>query len=198
MSLIKERLPQVIQNIAHNLQKNNLQELICYHDECHAGFTYWAEAYGVNVPFRSIHQYDYLVKQLKARKERIRPLGVKVAYQRPCSNRLIPETQGFVDQIFELIEAEKVPRKHEGQNALCCGSVLILQGRDDLADDVQQRNIDDMLEAGAEYCVFNCPMCFYTLGESISKKGMQPVMMSELCQYTLGEREQESQGSTRE
>ena len=189
MSLIRERLPRVIENIQLNLEKSGLDELVCFHDECYAGFTHWAEAYGVEVPFRSIHLYDFLATRLKALGEKISPLHKRVAYQRPCSNRLIPETQRFVDDVFELIGAERAPRAYDRETALCCGSILFMHGRDDLAEEVQEKNIKDMLEAGAEYCVFNCPMCFYTLGEAVSKAGIVPVMMPDLCQMALGERE---------
>ena len=188
MSLIKERLPQVIGNIAENLKKNGLTELIAYHDECYSGFTHWADAYDVEVPFTPTHQYDFLYQRLQEMKDSITPLDVKVAYQRPCSNRLIPGTHHFVDDIFELIGANKVKRKYEGENALCCGSVLVMQGRDELAEDLQEKNTSDMLEAGVEYCVFNCPMCYYTLGEIVAKKGIKPVVMSDLCRMAVGEK----------
>jgi Fe-S oxidoreductase len=188
MSLIKERLPRVIENIQKNLEKNGLEELVCFHDECYAGFTHWAKAYGVEVPFRSIHLYGFLAQRLRALEGKTRPLHKKVAYQRPCSNRLIPETQRFVDEVFELIGAERVPRAYDRETALCCGSILFMQGRDDLAEELQEKNIRDMVEAGAEYCVFNCPMCLYTLGEAVSKAGITPVMMPDLCETALGER----------
>lgn len=189
MSLIKERLPRVIDNIGRNLERNGLDELVCFHDECYAGFTHWAGAYGVEVPFRSVHLYDFLAQGLRGLQDKIRPLNRRVAYQRPCSNRLIPGTRGLVDDIFRLIGAQRPRRAYDGEEALCCGSILFMQGRDDLAWELQDKNVRDMLEAGAEYCVFNCPMCFYTLGEAVSKAGILPVMMPDLCQMALGERE---------
>jgi len=188
MSLIKERLPRVIENIWQNMRKHSLTELVCFHDECYAGFNFWAPAYGVDVPFIPVHLFDFLARRLRESRNTIIPLNEKAVYQRPCSNRLIPETQHLVDDIFELIGAERVDRKYDRENALCCGSVLIMQGRDDLADHIQEQNVEDMVEAGARYCVFNCPMCFYTLGEMVSKKGIVPLMMSELCQHALGEK----------
>ena len=191
MSLIKERLPQVVDNINKNLAKSGLKELVCFHDECFAGFTYWAEAYGLEVPFTPIHLYEFLLKRLKALKERIKPLGSIVAYQRPCSNRLIPKTQGLVDEVFRLIGARRADRKYDRENALCCGSIIIMQGRDELAEEVQEKNIQDMVDSGARYCLFNCPMCYYTLGEKVEKRGITPVTMPDLCRFALEEVQEE-------
>ena len=121
-------------------------------------------------------------------KSHIRPLGFNVAYQRPCSNRLIPETQHWVDDIFQRIGVERVEREYDGDNALCCGGVLRAQQRDDQADDIQARNLADMKAAGADVCVFNCPFCLFTLGESVAEQGIMPMLMSDLCRSALGEK----------
>jgi Fe-S oxidoreductase len=54
--------------------------------------------------------------------------------------------------------------------------------------DVQKRNVEDMSNAGAEYCVFNCPGCFSSLSEAVAKKGIKPIMMHDLCRLALGEK----------
>ena len=179
---IKERLPRIIENIwEHKLNKSENKELICYHDECYATFTSWAPAFDIEVPFKPIYFYDYLYNRIKASIENITPINAKVAYQRPCSNRLNPEQQHWVDDIFEMIGVERVKRKYDREDALCCGGILRMQGRDDLAHDLQIRNLDDMVAAGAEYCVFNCPFCFYTLSEMVRERNIKPIMMIDLC-----------------
>ncbi len=57
-----------------------------------------------------------------------------------------------------------------------------------LANDVQQRNIDDMVDAGAEYCVFNCPACQSTLSEKVTKRGIKPIHIIDLCKMAIGEK----------
>jgi Fe-S oxidoreductase len=57
---------------------------------------------------------------------------------------------------------------------------------------VQKRNIDDMLKAGAEYCVFNCPACQSSLSEKVSKRGLKPVHIIDLCKIAIGEKEREA------
>ncbi len=187
-SVIRERLPLVIENIHRNfLDGSGVDELICFHDECYGTFTHLAPAFGIEVPFKPVHLFEYLAGKLTELKGEIRPINEKVAYQRPCSNRLIPETQHWVDDIFRLIGADRVEREYDRENALCCAMTIRAMQRDDLADDVQKRNLDDMEAVGAKYCVFNCPACLLSLGEMAAERGMVPVLMSELCRVALGE-----------
>ena len=176
-SLIRERLPGIIDNIA----QHEFKEVIFFHDECYSTLTSYADAYGIEVPFKPIHFYDYLYNKLKEQQAKIRPLNVKVAFQRNCSARLTPDIEHFVDDIFNIIGAERVPRQYDREKALCCGGVIRGQQRYDLFVDVQTRNIDDMVNAGVDYCVFQCPACFDFLSENISKNGIKPIMMHELC-----------------
>jgi len=188
-SVIRKRLPQMIQNIwDYYLRDSGVKELICFHDECYGAYTHLAPAFGMEVPFKPVHLYEYLTGRLDELKGHIRPLGFKVAYQRPCSNRLIPETRHWVDDIFQRIGVQRVDREYDRENALCCGGVVRAQQRDDEADDIQKRNLDDMVKAGAKYCVFNCPFCLFTLGEAVLQRGIMPILMSELCRLALGER----------
>jgi len=185
-SVIRERLPRVIENIWHlYLKDSGVDEIVCYHDECYGTYTQLAPAFNIDVPFRSVHLFQYLTERLTALKDRIRPLGVKVAYQRPCSNRLVPETQHWVDDIFQLIGAERVEREHDRDRALCCGQVIRAQQKDDLADEVVKKNLDDMVRVGARYCVFNCPACYFGLADEVQHRGLTPILMSDLCRLAL-------------
>jgi Fe-S oxidoreductase len=187
-SVIRERLPQVIQNIEnYYLKESGVNQLVCFHDECYGTYTHLAPSFGIEVPFKPVHLFEYLTKKLTQLKSDICPINKKVAYQRPCSNRLIPETQHWVDEIFGLIGVDRVEREHDRDNALCCGMTIRAMQRDDLADDIQKRNLDDMESVGAEYCVFNCPACFFAMKQVVAKRGMTPILMSELCQMALGE-----------
>ena len=183
-SLIRERLPEIIENIA----RHNFKELIFFHDECYSTFTSYASAYGIKVPFKPIHLFEYLYNKLKEHESEIKPLNIKAAYQRNCSSRLAPKKEHFVDDIFSLIGVERVARKYDRENALCCAGVIRGQQRYDLFVDVQKRNVEDMVNAGAEYCVFNCPACFDYLSEAVAKKGIKPIMMHDLCKLALGEK----------
>lgn len=188
-SVIRERLPRIIDTIwTQHLEPNGIEEIVCYHDECYGTYTQLAPAFGIEVPWKSVHLFEYLYNRLSQLKDKITPLGATVAYQRPCSNRLCPETSHFVDDIFGLIGVERPQRQYDRDHALCCSSVIRLQQRDALADDILQRNIDDMKAAGAQYCVFNCPACLMSMGYDVFEAGMVPILMSELCQMALGQK----------
>ena len=183
-SLIRERLPGIIEDIA----KHNFKEVIFFHDECYSTFTSYTDAYDIKVPFKPIHFFTYLFNKLKERKEEIKPLNIKVAYQRNCSSRLTPDIEHFIDDIFNLIGVERVERKYDRENALCCGSIIRGQQRYDLFRDVQSRNVEDMVDVGVEYCVFNCPACYDSLSENVSQRGIKPIMMHDLCLLAVAEK----------
>lgn len=187
ISLTKERLPKIIDNIyRYCLEPNKIDEVVCFHDECYATFTAFAEAYGIEVPFKPIHLFDYILKKLTQLKDRIRPLNVKAAYHRNCSNRLIPATHARVDEIFALIGVQRVERQFEDGNSLCCGLNFEAQQRHELAEDTRKRILEDLKASGATYCVYNCPMCLFTLQDKVRATGITPILMPELCQIALG------------
>jgi Fe-S oxidoreductase len=141
----------------------------------------------MSVPFKPLHLFDYINRRLDVLSERIKPLNLKIAYQRPCSNRLCPQTDVVLDEIFQKIGVERVPRKYDRQNALCCGGVPRAHQRDEQADELVEKNISDMQKTGATYCVFNCPFCMATLGLEVAERGLMPILVSDLVQLALGE-----------
>jgi Fe-S oxidoreductase len=183
IAVIKDRLPKIVENI----KNQGIKELVCLHDECYGTFTSLAPAYGIDIPFKPIHYYEYLYGRLKELKDLIKPLNIKAAYQRNCSARLCPETDHYVDDIFGLIGVERVQRQYDRENGLCCAEVIRMAKGPALADDVQKRNIDDMVKAGAEYCVFNCPACWDSLAHKVVKQGIKPIHMIDLCKLAIGE-----------
>ncbi|RJP16178.1 MAG: (Fe-S)-binding protein [Candidatus Abyssobacteria bacterium SURF_5] len=188
-SVIKQRLSKSLDNLQKfYLEPNGINEVICFHDECYGTFTSWAPAFGVDIPFKPVYFFDFLLKRLAERKHSLNPLPMKVAYQRPCSNRLVPETQHYVDDILKILGAERVERTYDGENALCCGAGIMGLGRYEYAEEIQQKNIDDMLAAGATACVFNCPFCMVALGEKAAANGLMPLLLSDLCRLALGEK----------
>ena len=187
MSVIKERLPIVLDNF----KQLGVKEVICLHDECYGTYTSIAPAYGMEVPFKPIYYMDFLLDRLKELKDKIEPLNVKVAYQRPCSNRLIPDKHRLVQEIMDLIGVELPDREYQDENCLCCAELFRSISGYELASDVQKRNIDDMVETGAEYCVFNCPACQSTLSGKVTQNGLKPIHIIDLCKMAIGEKERE-------
>ena len=187
MSVIKERLPIVLDNF----RQLGVKEVICLHDECYGTYTSIAPAYGMEVPFKPIYYMDFLLDRLKALKDKIKPLNIKVAYQRPCSNRLIPDKHRLAKEIMDLIGVELPDREYQDENCLCCAELFRSISGYPLTNDVQKRNIDDMVATGAEYCVFNCPACQTTLSEKVTQSGLKPIHMIDLCKMAIGEKERE-------
>jgi len=187
ISVINERLPGIIQTIA----AHHPTEVVHFHDECYGTYNSYAQAFGIDVPFKSVHLFEHLYNRLVELKEEIRPLGYKVAYQRPCSSRLSPDKHLFVNKIFDLIGVEHVDREHVDENALCCGSTILSQrqkGSRKFCLDLQNKNIADMKKAGAQLCIFNCPACMQTIGKQVAESGIMPIWMSDLCRMAIGEK----------
>ncbi|MFP4474368.1 MAG: heterodisulfide reductase-related iron-sulfur binding cluster [Desulfatibacillaceae bacterium] len=188
-SVIRERLPRVIGRINDLfVEPSGVKEVVCYHDECYGTFTQLAPAFGMDVPFTPVHLFEYLDRRLGELDEqgRLKKLNATVAYQRPCSSRLSPQIRPYVDSIFEKIGVSRPQRKYDRENALCCGGVIYASQRDDMADDIQEKNLADMQKVGAQYCVFNCPFCMFTLGDAAAERGMVPILMSDLCRMAAG------------
>jgi Fe-S oxidoreductase len=182
-SVMKGRLPGTIENI----KNQGIKELVCLHDECYGTFTSLAPAYGIDVPFKPVHYYEYLYGRLNELKDLIKPLNIKAAYQRNCSARLSPQTDHYVDDIFGLLGVERVKREHDRENALCCAEIFRMASGPALADDVQKQNIDDMVKFGAQYCVFNCPACWDSLAHKVARQGIKPIHIIDLCKLAIGE-----------
>lgn len=186
-SVINERLEKIIQTLASHKAK----EIVHFHDECYGTYTSYAPAFGIEVPFQSIHLFEYLYNKLLTLKDQIKPLGYKVAYQRPCSSRLSPDKHPFVEKIFDLIGVEQPKREYVDENALCCGATILGQkktGSRQYCADLQTKNIGDMKAVGAQICVFNCPACMQALSKPVSKAGLMPLFLSDLCRLAIGEK----------
>jgi hypothetical protein len=75
---------------------------------------------------------------LKELKDRIKPLNIKAAYQRPCSNRLIPGKHQLAKEILDFIGVQMPHREYQDENCLCCADILRSISGYRLANDVQQ------------------------------------------------------------
>jgi Fe-S oxidoreductase len=110
-----------------------------------------------------------------------------MAYQRSCSNRFIPETDKWVDKICDLIGVDRVAREYDRENALCCTGPFATLGKKRLIRETQNKNINDMLEYGAEVCVYTCPFCIEMMGSKVQRRGLKNYLLSDLCRLALNE-----------
>lgn len=186
-SVIKERVPEILENFKKTGVTKDT-EVICWHDECHGLYTSYCQRNNIDVPFKPIHIYEYVYNYLKEHESEITKLNLKAAYQRPCSNRYVPETDKILDNICELIGVERVARKYDRENSLCCAAAFSFRGHQKLVRPTQNKNVQDMVDFGASVCIFNCPMCKETLEKKVVKNGMKSYFISDLARLSLGEK----------
>jgi len=188
-TIMRDRLQAMVDNLA----KSGAKEIVFIHDDCYAILKGIAPEYGVKLPFRPVHLFEYLRDYLKEHKNDVRKLNMKVAYQRPCASRYSAEKEPFLDEIFEMIGVERVPRQYDGINALCCGIEtagpnLKLFPRGKNFEPFRVMNVKDAKDFGAEAMVYLCAMCFASLNKKVREAGIANYMISDICRLALGEK----------
>ena len=97
------------------------------------------------------------------------------------------QSQPFLDELLAAIGCERVPRRYNRANALCCGDVFDFRGRRDRAEEAALRNIADAQEHKATAMIYLCPSCLKLYGRLCPERGLAVYHVSELCQRALGE-----------
>lgn len=182
-SVTLERAKALIERI----KLQGIKEMICFHDECYALYASYCPAHGIEVPFKPIHLFEYLLGYLKDHQADVEKLNLKIAYQRNCSNRNVPETDKLVDEICHLIGVERVARKYDRETALCCTGPFNMIGKKKLVRKTMDDNVQDILDNGAEAVIYNCPMCMEMMASKTSRKGLKNYLISDLCRLAIGE-----------
>lgn len=181
-------VPTLVKNLAETGEK----EIVFYHDACYGMVTAEARAQNIEVPFKAIHLAEFLRDYLKANKDKITPLKLKVAYQRPCTSRYNPHgalqenIYDWIEEIFDLLGCKLVKRKYEKENSMCCGSG-IFPTQHARAMGYVKENLADAKKAGAEAYVLFCPVCTAVMRASARDAGMPPYHVIMLAQKALGE-----------
>ena len=191
--LIHAGTPSVVkdnaQTFVDNLTKTGAKEIICYHDDCYAMLTNKVKEYDIALPFKPIHIIEYLRDYVKEHQNQIKKLDMKIAYQQPCASRYTFEKDTILDELFQLIGAERVDRKYDRVDALCCGNAQA--GMVNVSKEVEvewrMKNIMDAKDAGAEAMVFLCPVCIMGLRSRAKAQGLEPYFISNLVRLALGE-----------
>ena len=191
--LIHAGTPSVIkdnaQTFVDNLAKTGAKEIVCYHDDCYAMLVNKVKEYGITLPFKPIHIIEYLRDYVKEHQNQIKKLNMKIAYQQPCSSRYTFEKDAMLDELFELIGVERVNRKYDRINALCCGNAQA--GMENVSKELEvewrMKNIMDAKDSGAEAMVFLCPVCILGLRGRAKAQGLEPYILSNLVRLALGE-----------
>jgi Fe-S oxidoreductase len=163
------------------------KEIVYLHNEGFVLAHLRAKEYGITVPFKYMHLFEYLRNYLRDHQNSITKLGKKVAYQANCATRWLPEQDGFLDEIFELIGVERPSRQYERLNTVCCTAPIIYTDRE-LAIDIQEKNVKDAIECGADALITICPICDAVMRRPTSRLGLPKIFITDLCRIALGEK----------
>ena len=181
-SPVREGIAAFIQNLA----ALGYDQIVFVHDECYSAATAVARDLGVEVPFRPIHVVEYLRDWLKEHTREVKPLGLRAAYQRPCSSRWTPWKEPMVDEVLSLIGVLRVERKFDRKNALCCAFPLMVTDPE-RAIRYKNMNIKDAKAHGAEALATLCPLCYQSLAPVVSEHGLPAYTLIDLVRLALGE-----------
>jgi ferredoxin len=175
-----------IQGYVDNLAATGAKEVVLFHDDCYGALMDTAPSIGVDVPFRPVHVVEYLRDYLEAHSSDVHGLNLRVAYQRPCASRLSPGKEPALDAVLQRIGVERVERRYDRENALCCSGAI---GQFDAGRgaDIRARNLDDAQEAGAEAMCYLCPVCRRMLAPDAQARGLPGYHIIELVRMSLGE-----------
>ncbi|MDY6966245.1 MAG: (Fe-S)-binding protein [Halobacteriota archaeon] len=183
---MESTLRENLSNVVDNLAKFSSDEIIFFHDDCYSAFTIKAEEYGIDLPFEPVHIIEYLRDFMRDHQDEVEKLNLNIAYQRPCASRYTPEKDLMLDELFGLIGVERVKRKYDGIDALCCGGPLAYVDKRK-AREVRKRNLNDAKDAGAEAIAFLCPVCVMSMRDGVKELGLGHYMLIELCRMALCE-----------
>ena len=163
------------------------KEIVYIHNEGFALAHLKAREFGITVPFKYMHLFEYLRNYLRDHRSDITKLGKKVAYQANCATRWLKEHDALLDEIFELIGVERPPRQYEGLDSVCCTAPIIRTNLE-LAVDIQEKNINDAIACGADALITICPICDAALRRPTSRLGLPKIFITDLCRMALGEK----------
>ncbi len=175
------------QRFVDNLAATGAEEIVCFHEDCYAMLMGKAPDYGIHVPFRPVHLYEYLLDYLKAHEKEITKLDLKVAHQAPCASRYSRDKDPLLDEICDRIGVVRVDRAYDRRHSLCCGGPLLSRGDKEQSMKIGRMNLDDARSHGAQTLSFLCPMCNQTLRRVCEAYEMPRHAVSDLCRMALGE-----------
>jgi Fe-S oxidoreductase len=162
------------------------KDIVYIHNEGYALAHLKSKELGIEVPYNYVHLFDYLRKFFRTHQQNITKLNKKIAYQTNCANRWLPEQDGWLNEILGLIGVQRVERKYEGKNALCCSAPIIRTNKT-LAVRIQEDNVRDAINSGADAMVTICPMCDWALRRPTSELGLPKIFITDLCRMAIGE-----------
>ena len=162
------------------------KDIVYIHNEGYILAHLKAKELGIGIPFEYMHLFEYLRDYLEDNRSDITRLDKKVAYQPNCATRWLPDQDAWLDEILQLIGVERCSRQYEGVNALCCSAPIVGTNRD-LAVEIQEKNVKDAIDCGADAMITICPICDAVMRRPTSQHGLSKIFITDLCRMVLGE-----------
>ncbi len=182
----ESRVKARAQGFIDNLARLGHQEIIFMHNDCYVLAAHKAPEYGIAVPFQPVNIVQYMAGYLRQNPAHITPLRKKIAFQRPCISRYIPEEELWLDEFFSLVGVERLARQYDRKNALCCAAGFA-EMQPEKALPIIERNVNDAKAFGADAMVFLCPNCYWLMSGMCEERGMPSLFITDLCRMALGE-----------
>lgn len=183
---MESRVKEHVQQFIDNLAKVGKEEIVFLHEDCYILAAKKAPEYGVAVPFKPVHIVDYMIAYLKKHRTSILPLNKKIAYQRPCISRYMPEKEHYLDEFFQLVGVERVARHYDRQDALCCVSGIVEMDPERVLP-IIDTNVKDAQVSGADAMVFLCAGCYWLMSGLCEERSLPSLFITDLCRMALGE-----------
>ena len=183
---MESRVKEHAQQFIDNLTEIGKEEVVFLHEDCYILAAKKAPEYGVTVPFKPVHIVEYMSSYLKEHGDNIIPLNKKIAYQRPCISRYMPEKEHYLDEFFQLIGVKRVARQYDRQDALCCVSGMV-EMNPERALPIIDKNVQDAQKHGADAMVFLCVGCYWLMSGLCEERGLPSFFITDLARMALGE-----------
>ena len=162
------------------------KEIVYIHNEGYILADVKARELGIAVPYKYRHLFEHVLDYLRKNSKEIKKLDKKIAVQLNCASRWLTRQEVWLEEILSLIGVERPSRQYDKLNALCCSLPIINTNRK-LAVEIQENNIRDALNCGAEAMVTICPFCDGVLRRPTSRLGLPKLFITDLCRIALGE-----------
>jgi|GEM_PF-4320189 len=182
---------QYIEKAIASLNALPAEEIIFYHDESLHGLQLARET-GLTIRFRPVSLLEWLVETAKNKEQHIKPLNAKAAVQLPCSSCFGGDRNKMIDDLFRLSGVTRVTRRYDYGDRLCCGArgyFGLFSGNiekdADYSDALVQKNLVDAREAGADYTVTLCPMCYASIAPMAREFGLTPLQVEDLASLAI-------------
>jgi Fe-S oxidoreductase len=118
------------------------------------------------------------------------PINKRVTFHDPCAWRMLkPEIRENPRKLLQLMGADVVEMKHNREKSLCCGTPLIISGKNlSLGSKIAEKRVSEAKEIDAEVIAVSCTGCFSALVEKAEEQNIEVYYITELAQMAIGEK----------